>query len=139
MPVPENYVNIVEAAAILGVHWETVRRLCRDGRIPAEKVGNTWLIHKDMLWQFGLQKQRNGAMIALDEARGIAEKFVRRRIRGTRRLRIDKASLSSVGEVVVYDIEGVATTASIFSSSRHPFKLQVNARDGTIVSQEIRP
>ncbi len=55
MPVPENYLNVMEVAAAVGVHWETVKRLCRDGRIPAEKVGNTWLIHKDMLWQFALQ------------------------------------------------------------------------------------
>lgn len=135
MPVPENHLNVMEVAAALGIHWEAVKRLCRDGRIPAEKVGNTWLIHKDMLWQFALQ----GGVIGLEEARRIAERFVRRRVSGIRRLRIDKASLSSVGEVMVYDIEGVASTASVFSSSRHPFKLQVNAKDGTIVSQEIRP
>ncbi len=52
MPVLDNYLNVVEAAAILGVHWETVKRLCREGRIPAEKVHNTWLIHKDKLNQF---------------------------------------------------------------------------------------
>lgn len=52
MPVLDKYLNVVEAAAILGVHWETVKRLCREGRIPAEKVHNTWLIHKDKLEQF---------------------------------------------------------------------------------------
>jgi excisionase family DNA binding protein len=134
MPVPENYLNVMEVAAALGIHWEAVKRLCRDGRIPAEKVGNTWLIHKDVLWQFSLK----GGVIGLDEARKIAEKFVHRRVSGIRKFRIDKASLSSIGEVMVYSIEGVATTASIFSSSRHPFKLQVHAKDGTIVSQEIR-
>lgn len=41
MPVLDTYLNVVEAAEILGVHWETVKRLCRDGRIPAEKVHNT--------------------------------------------------------------------------------------------------
>lgn len=45
-------LNVVEVAAILGVHWETVKRLCREGRIPAEKVHNTWLIHRDKLMQF---------------------------------------------------------------------------------------
>jgi excisionase family DNA binding protein len=134
MPVPDNYLNVMEVAAALGIHWEAVKRLCRDGRIPAEKVGNTWLIHKDVLWQFSLQ----GTVIGLDEVRRIAERFVRRRVSGIRKFRIDKASLSSIGEVMVYSIEGVATTASIFSSSRHPFKLQVHAKDGAIVSQEIR-
>jgi len=52
MPVFDSYLNVVEAAAILGVHWETVKRLCREGRIPAEKVHNTWLIHKDKLDRF---------------------------------------------------------------------------------------
>ena len=49
MPVLGNYLSVVEAAAVLGVHWETVKRLCREGRIPAEKVHNKWLIHKDNL------------------------------------------------------------------------------------------
>lgn len=52
MPVLDHYLNVFEAAAILGVHWETVKRLCREGRIPAEKVHNTWLIHKDRLEEF---------------------------------------------------------------------------------------
>lgn len=52
MPVLDNYLDVVEAAAILGVHWERVKRLCREGRIPAEKVHNTWFIHKEKLEQF---------------------------------------------------------------------------------------
>lgn len=52
MPILDNYLNVVEAAAILGVHWETVKRLCREGRIPAEKVHNTWLIHREQLQEF---------------------------------------------------------------------------------------
>lgn len=51
MPVLDNYLDVVEAAAILGVHWERVKRLCREGRIPAEKVHNMWLIHKEKLEQ----------------------------------------------------------------------------------------
>ena len=52
MPVLGNYLSVVEAAAVLGVHWETVKRLCREGRIPAEKVHNKWLIHKEQLQEF---------------------------------------------------------------------------------------
>jgi len=52
MSILDNYLNVVEAAAILGVHWETVKRLCREGRIPAEKVHNTWLIHREQLQEF---------------------------------------------------------------------------------------
>ena len=52
MPVLHDYVSVVEVATVLGVHWETVKRLCREGRIPAEKVHNKWLIHKDDLRKF---------------------------------------------------------------------------------------
>jgi excisionase family DNA binding protein len=52
MPILGEYVDVVEAASILKVHWETVKRLCREGRIPAQKVHNKWLIHKDDLDKF---------------------------------------------------------------------------------------
>lgn len=31
-------------AAAAGVHFSHVARLCREGRIPARKFGNVWLI-----------------------------------------------------------------------------------------------
>ena len=52
MPVLDDYVSVVEAAKTLGVHWETVKRMCREGRIPAKKVHNMWLIEKDVLAKF---------------------------------------------------------------------------------------
>jgi len=52
MPVLDNYVNVVEAAETLGVHWETVKRMCREGRISARKVHNMWLIDKKVLAKF---------------------------------------------------------------------------------------
>jgi len=52
MPVLDDYVSVVEAAKILGVHWETVKRMCREGRLPARKVHNMWLIDKDVLEKF---------------------------------------------------------------------------------------
>ena len=52
MPILGNYLSVVEAAAVLGVHWETVKRLCREGRIPAQKVHNMWLIDKTNLARF---------------------------------------------------------------------------------------
>lgn len=52
MPILDEYVDVVEAARILKVHWETVKRLCREGRIPAQKVHNKWLIHKHDLGKF---------------------------------------------------------------------------------------
>lgn len=52
MPILDEYVDVVEAAKILDVHWETVKRLCRESQIPAQKVHNKWLIHKDDLSRF---------------------------------------------------------------------------------------
>ena len=49
MPILNDYVDVVEAAGTLEVHWETVKRLCREGKIPAQKVHNKWLIHVDDL------------------------------------------------------------------------------------------
>lgn len=52
MSVLDNYVNVIEAAEVLGVHWETVKRMCREERIPAKKVHNMWLIDKNVLVEF---------------------------------------------------------------------------------------
>jgi len=55
MPVLNGYLNIVEAAAVLGVHPGTVKRLCREGKLVAEKVHNTWLIHRDIVHDFACE------------------------------------------------------------------------------------
>ena len=49
MVVLDNYVNVVQAAETLGLHWETVKRMCREGSIPAKKIKNMWLIDKNDL------------------------------------------------------------------------------------------
>lgn len=59
MPVLNGYFNIVEAAAFLGLHSETIKRLCRSGRLPAEKVNNAWLIHIEQLKQFKASYHEN--------------------------------------------------------------------------------
>jgi excisionase family DNA binding protein len=52
MPILNDYIDVVEAAGILQIHWETVKRLCRERRIPAQKVHNKWLIHKEDIREF---------------------------------------------------------------------------------------
>jgi len=52
MPILNDYLDVVEASSILNIHWETVKRLCRENRIQAQKVHNKWLIHKNDLDQF---------------------------------------------------------------------------------------
>ena len=42
----ENYVDVIEAAKILGVHPETVQRLIREGKLTATKFGNKWIMER---------------------------------------------------------------------------------------------
>ena len=48
----DNYLNAIEAGRVLKIHPETVKRLCRQGDLPAEKFHNTWLIDRDILDNF---------------------------------------------------------------------------------------
>ena len=42
-------MTIVEVAQYLGLHELTVRRLAREGAIPALKLGRQWRIKRDLL------------------------------------------------------------------------------------------
>jgi len=58
----DNYVNVIESGRRLKVHPETVKRLCRQGDLPAIKIHNTWLINKDVLDNFaGTYNPKRGA------------------------------------------------------------------------------
>ena len=48
----DSYLNVIEAGRRLKIHPETVKRLCRQGDLPAIKIHNTWLIDKDILDNF---------------------------------------------------------------------------------------
>ena len=52
MPILNGYMSIIEAANILGIHPGTLKRLCREGKLAAEKVHNGWLIHNEALHSF---------------------------------------------------------------------------------------
>jgi len=58
----DNYFTVNEASHRLRVHPETVKRLCRQGDLPAIKIHNTWLITKDVLDSFaGTYSPQRGA------------------------------------------------------------------------------
>ena len=58
----DSYVNVIEAGHRLKIHPETVKRLCRQGDLPATKIHNTWLIGKDVLDNFaGTYTPKRGA------------------------------------------------------------------------------
>ena len=48
----ENYAGVDEVGKRLNVHPESVRRLIRQGKLPAIKFGNKWLVEKASLEQF---------------------------------------------------------------------------------------
>ena len=48
----ENYVDVIEAAKILDVHPETVKRLIREGKLTATKFGNKWIMEYNRLQVF---------------------------------------------------------------------------------------
>ena len=57
----ENYLDVAAAAEILKVHPETIKRLIRRKVLPAEKVGNKWVIERDRLQGFaGAYDSRRG-------------------------------------------------------------------------------
>jgi len=62
MSILDNYFGVLEASKKLKVHPETVKRLCRQGDLPADKIRNTWLIKKDTLDNFaGTYNPNRGA------------------------------------------------------------------------------
>lgn len=48
----EQYVGVDEISERLKIHPESVRRLIRQGKLPAIKFGNKWLVMRDTLEQF---------------------------------------------------------------------------------------
>jgi excisionase family DNA binding protein len=48
----ETYLDVDEAARRLRIHPESVRRLIRQGKLPAIKFGNKWLLERATLDQY---------------------------------------------------------------------------------------
>ena len=48
----EEFVDAVEASERLGIHAESVKRLIRQGKLPATKFSYKWWIRRDVLEQF---------------------------------------------------------------------------------------
>lgn len=41
-----DWLTVAEAAEVLHLSGQTIRKLCRNGELPAWKVGGQWLIHR---------------------------------------------------------------------------------------------
>ena len=48
----DSYLTSAEVAKLLGSHAVSVSRLARQGRLPAEKVANRWLIPRTLVEEF---------------------------------------------------------------------------------------
>ena len=72
--ISDTYLTSGEAARLLGTHAVSVSRLVRQGRLPAEKVANRWLIPRALVEEFskdyvgrrgrpmGWRKQKGGKL-----------------------------------------------------------------------------
>ena len=49
MPNDNDFMSVFDAAAFLGVHVQTLRRLARQKRIPAFKVGRDWKFSRESI------------------------------------------------------------------------------------------
>lgn len=52
MKLKQEYYSITEAAAILGVHHNTIRKRIKDGSLPASQRPYKWYISADAIRQF---------------------------------------------------------------------------------------
>ena len=80
MPRNPDVFNITEAAAFLGAHEQTVRRLARRGAIPSFKVGKDWRFRKEALlrWTDGQRACRPSCLVLIvDDDEKICRALVR--------------------------------------------------------------
>jgi len=82
--IPQSQIlNTQQAAQLLGVHAETVRRLARQGILPSFKLGSDWRFNRDALlnWaQGGRDEQARATVMVVDD-----EKAIRRYLEETLR------------------------------------------------------
>ena len=48
----ENYLDLIEAAAVLGIHPQSLRRLIKQDKVPAFTFGGKYLIERHKLQIF---------------------------------------------------------------------------------------
>ncbi|UWZ85837.1 helix-turn-helix domain-containing protein [Occallatibacter riparius] len=48
----EALITSKEASLLLGIHWKTLERMARAQRVPAAKIGKSWIFRKSTLTQW---------------------------------------------------------------------------------------
>lgn len=64
MTAGQTIFNTQEAAKLLGVHIETIRRLVRKGNLPSFMMGNNWRFWKDSLLDWMEASSQNTEIIS---------------------------------------------------------------------------
>ena len=64
MSKPDPIMTIEEVAEYLGLHPLTVRRLARDGEIPAFKVGRQWRVKRELFDRWMTDKSMQNVSIS---------------------------------------------------------------------------
>ena len=79
-------------------------------------------------------------LISLDKVQMAAERFLEERLKGIKKISVDKVKLASIEGILIYDVAGSATigTGFISKKTRLPFKIQISAIDGTVVGYETQ-
>ena len=77
-------------------------------------------------------------IISLDQAQMAAERFVEGQFKNLKKIGVDKVKLGSIGSILIYDIDGIATIGGglISKGNDFPFKVHVSAIDGTVVGYD---
>lgn len=76
----KDVLNVHEAARFLGVHTETIRRLARNGKIPAFKVGRGWRIRLEALLKWAdtqTYQDNQSTILVVDDDKGVQTGFRR--------------------------------------------------------------
>ena len=62
----DNYLGMDEVSRRLGIHVESARRLARQEKLQAVRVGNKWLVRRDILEEFAQRYDPRRGRRALD-------------------------------------------------------------------------
>ena len=80
IPLNADVFNIRQAAAFLGAHEQTIRRLARRGLIPAFKVGKDWRFRKEMLLRWSENQQaarQQRSVLVIDDEEEVRKTLVK--------------------------------------------------------------
>lgn len=78
MAETHDFLNVFEAATLLGIHDQTVRKLARKGGIPGFKVGRDWRFRREALINWADQQQssqepRQASVLVVDDEEQICK------------------------------------------------------------------